>query len=154
MESKTINTLNWLLEKYLENPNAVWDITDTMNDDDSMEEMYEVRDHLIKNGYIRHQQALEDGFRCTITTLGIIQVSDVLNRAKFRILEASIEQKKSSIMEILEVDPDHYKKAHDYATYLKRMGIIECIFHPNDIFARPTFYGREWYQANKSREIN
>jgi hypothetical protein len=86
--------------------------------------------------------------------LGICQVSNVFSHVKFQILEASIERNKRSIMEILGIEPGHFKKVHDYATYLKRLGIIECIFHHNDVLAEPTFFGREWYQENKLNFVN
>jgi hypothetical protein len=151
MEVKTFITLNWLFEKYQENPNGVWDISHCINMNSELEvnQVHHLGKHLATKGYVKHQQEHENGFTCAITTLGIIQVSNVLNEVKYKILHASIEEQKSSVMEILEVDPFHFKKAYDYATYLKRMGIIECIFANNDVFAKPTFYGREWYEANK-----
>jgi hypothetical protein len=152
----THKTLNWLLEKYLENPNAVCDITESMEAESAndVKQIHELGSYLAKKGFVKNHQALMNGFICSITTLGISQVSNVFTDVKYKILEASIEQQKRSIMEILGIEPGHFKKVHDYATYLKRLGIIECIFHPHDVFAEPTFYGREWYHENKLKFVN
>jgi hypothetical protein len=152
---RTHNTLSWLFERYLENPNGSWDITRSLhNECIDVQQIHELGQYLAEKGYVKHQEFLEDGFACTITTLGINQVSDEFSHVKFKILEASIERKTRSIMEILGIEPEHFKRVQDYATYLKRLGIIECIFHPNDVYAEPTFYGREWYEQNKLKFIN
>jgi hypothetical protein len=156
MEVKTIdNTLNWLFEKYLEDPAGTWDIATSADHAYSdIHTIHEVGKYLTKKGFVKNQEFLEEGFLCTITTLGINQVSNALAEVRYKILEASIEKNQKSIMEILEINPQHFKRGLDYATYLKRIGIIECIFHPNDIYAEPTFYGKEWYERNKAGLIN
>lgn len=151
------HTLSWLFEKYQENPNAIVDISEsfTQNTPKGPHDIHSMGKYLIEKGFVKNHRFLNDGgFSCTITTLGIVQVSNVLNDIQYMILEAVIDGKKSSVMEILEVEPEHYKRAHDYTTYLKRAGIIECIFHSHDVLATPTFYGREWYQDNKRAYAN
>lgn len=146
------HTLTWLFERYKENPNASWDIA---NMNDHSQNVHELGEYLVRKGFVRNHTVLENGgFSCSITTLGITQVSNVLNDVKYTILEAVIENDQRSVMEILSVQPEHVKLAHDYTNYLKRAGIIECIFHKDDVFATPTFYGREWYQANKRPYAN
>lgn len=150
-------TLSWLFEKYQQNPNANWDISESFCAEgrQSSTNIHELGAYLVKKGFVRNYTFLKDGgFTCCITTHGIVQISNVLNDVKYMILEAAIEQDKSSIREILDVDPEHMMRAHDYTTYLKRAGIIECIFHKDDVLATPTFYGREWYQANKRAYAN
>lgn len=150
-------TLTWLFERYQENPSANWDISESFNPKANQEthNIHALGTYLVQKGFVRNHLFLDNGgFTCSITTHGIIQVSNVLNDVKYMILEAVIEKDKSSIMEILEVDPEHYMRAHDYTSYLKRAGIIECIFHKDDVLATPTFYGREWYHANKRAYAN
>ncbi|MBA3663099.1 MAG: hypothetical protein H0W61_02685 [Bacteroidetes bacterium] len=150
-------TLTWLFEKYQENPNASWDISECFNSEIShpSHHIHALGNYLVQKGFVRNPTHLDTGgFTCSITTHGIVQVSDVLNEVKYLILEAAIEQDRFSVMDILDVDPNHLKRAHDYTNYLKRTGIIECIFHKDDILATPTFYGREWYNANKRTYAN
>jgi hypothetical protein len=155
MDGQTIDiTLAWLFEKYLENPNALWDIRQVSENGSDIRQIHSLGNYLAKKGYVKNHEAFEDGFTCTITTLGMSRVSDGLSEVKYKILHASIEQKKKSIMEILNVSPEHYQKVHDYATYLNRLGIIECIFFSHDVYAEPTYFGREWYEANRLRLIN
>ena len=152
MDVKTTHkALNWLLEKYFEDPNASWDIAHCVRDQEGMdmETVHELGNHLVKKGFVKNPQYLLSGFICTITVLGINQVSTIFTQVKYQVLAASIEDKKRSLMDILGIEPGQFRKVHDYATYLKRLGIIECIFHKDDVFAEPTFYGREWYQQNK-----
>jgi hypothetical protein len=153
MDGQTIETtLSWLFEKYLENPNKLWNISEVSGD--NVEHTHHLGRLLANKGYVKNHEAFEDGFTCTITALGISRVSDDLNEVKYRILQASIEQKKRSMMEILEISPDHYQKAFDFANHLKRIGMIECIFHSHDVYAEPTYFGKEWYEANKTKLIN
>ena len=156
MELQTTHkTLNWLLEKYFEDPNALWDISKSMEEYDlDVDQVHELGNFLVKKGFVKNPQFLLSGFICSITTLGINQVSNVFMDVKYKVLAGSIEGKKRSLMDILGIEPSHVKRVHDYATYLKRLGIIECIFHPNDVWAEPTFYGREWYEENKFKYIN
>jgi hypothetical protein len=151
---KTHDALTWLHEKYLEDPNGSWDIARVYEPGADVEEIHVLGKHLVKKGYVKNHCTLKEGFTCSITPLGINQVSNVFSRVKYLILEASIERNERSIMEILNIEPGHFKRVHDYATYLKRLGIIECIFHPNDVLAEPTFFGREWYQENKLNFVN
>jgi hypothetical protein len=148
------NTLAWLLEKYLENPNAIWDISEVAGKDLDMQQLHELGRYLAKKGFVKNHEVFEDGFTCTITTLGMSRVSDGLVDVKYKILHASIQEKKKSIMEILNISPEHYQRVHDYATYLKKLGIIECIFFSHDVYAEPTYFGREWYEANRVRLVN
>lgn len=152
----THKALNWLLEKYFEDPNALWDISESLRDEEGTdaELVHELGIYLVKKGYVRNPQFLVEGFSCTITVLGINQVSNIFTHVKYQVLAASIEEKKRSLMDILGIEPGHFKKVQDYATYLKRLGIIECIFHSNDVYAEPTFYGREWYNENKLKFIH
>lgn len=147
------DTLRWLFTKYLENPEGQWNILSCMEEGGAAEAQ-RLGSFLVRKGYVRDHAASDNGFFCTITMLGINQVSDEFSDVKFRILEASIEHKKNSLTEILAAEPGHFKRVKDYATYLKRLGIIECIFHHNDVFAEPTFFGREWYNENKPRFVN
>jgi hypothetical protein len=152
---KIDNTLNWLFEKYMEDPSGSWDISKSAEHSfNDVQSIHQVGKYLTQKGFVKNQEFLEDGFMCTITTLGISKISNALSEVKYKILQASIEENKRSVMEILEINPEHFKRGHDFATYLKRIGIIECIFLQNDIFAEPTFYGKEWYEANKPRLIN
>ncbi len=152
----THKALNWLLAKYFEDPNALWDISKSLDEEDiqDIDQVHELGNYLVKKGFVKDPQFLVDGFICSITTLGINQVSNVFTQVKYQVLAASIEEKKRSLMDILGIEPGHFKKVQDYATYLKRIGIIECIFYTNDVFAEPTFYGREWYEENKLKFIN
>jgi hypothetical protein len=146
-------TLSWLFERYQEDPNTEWDISECTTN--PVSHVHSLGAYLAQKGYVRSYTFLDNGgFTCSITTLGISQISNVLNDVKYTILEAVIEQDKRSVMEILSVDPQHVKRAHDYTNYLKRAGIIECIFHKDDVLATPTFYGREWYHANKHAYAN
>jgi hypothetical protein len=155
MEIKKIdNTLSWLFERYLEDPSAAFDISKSDGAENDIESIHELGRYLTKKGFVKNQEFLENGFLCTITTLGINQVSNTLSEVRYKILEASIENNKRSIMEILEINPGHFKRGLDYANYLKRTGVIECIIRQDDILAEPTFYGKEWYEANKTRLIN
>lgn len=150
MEAKVNDTLNYLFEKYLQDPNGTWEITNN----EALEATQELGRYLARKGYIRQHRETLRGFKAAITILGINKVSNEFNKVQFRILEASIEHKKNSVMEILDIAPGHFKRGLDYATHLKRLGIIECIFGTEDIFAEPTFYGREWYQMNKLSFVN
>jgi hypothetical protein len=157
MEGKTIDTaLAWLFEKYLENPEGKWNVVDNADLAASLDvaQVHTLGRFLVKKGYVKNPEYIDMGFTCTITTLGISRVSDGLSDVKLKILQASIEDKKRSMMEILQVDPGHLRRVYDYAAYLKRMGIIECIFHQNDVYAEPTYFGREWYEANRLRLVN
>jgi hypothetical protein len=152
MDVKTTHeTLNWLLERYFENPNSVWDISRSFDRESGVSEtqVHELGLFLASKGYVKNHKVIDEGFVCCITTLGINQVSNIFTQIKYKILHASIEHKKRSISEILGIEAGHFRKVHDYATYLKRLGIIECIFHADDVHAEPTFYGREWYEENK-----
>ena len=156
MELKKVHdTLNWLLAKYLEDPNQASNISNcTQNQCNDLQQIHELGQHLAEKGYVKLHEFTEEGFTCLITMLGINQVSDIFNHVKYQILEGAIERNNRSVMEILGIGPDHFKRVHDYATYLKRLGIIECIFHNNDVHAEPTFYGREWYEQNKPRFVS
>jgi hypothetical protein len=143
------NTLNWLFAKYLENPNAVWNIIECHEAFTTVEKIHEHGIYLVKKGFVKKGECHDEGFNCSITTLGILQVSTVLNDVKYQILEASVENQKTSIVEILQAHPSHFRKVQDYALYLKQLGIIECIFQHNDVLAKPTLFGKEWYYANK-----
>jgi hypothetical protein len=157
MEAKKVNdTLGWLFEKYLENPNGTWEINPDTHPNLHAETipMKELGKYVARKGFIKNHLETRSGFSGTITTLGITQVSNEFSNVKYKILEASIEHKKNSIMEILGIEPGHFRRGHDYATYLKRLGIIECIFRADDIFAEPTSFGREWYELNKIRVAN
>ena len=157
MEVKTVDdALSWLFERYLENPNGSWNISESMESESGsdLEHIHNLGKFLSEKGFVKNHSFVKEGFTCTITTLGISRVSDGLSEVKYKILEASIEQKKSSIMEILGIQPGHYQRVLDYATYLKRLGIIECIFHQHDVYAEPTYFGREWYEANRPRLVN
>jgi hypothetical protein len=157
MEIKKVNdTLNWLFEKYLENPNGTWEVIPATHNGLTTEiaHEHEFGKYLARKGFIKHYHETKNGFTCAITMLGINQVSNEFTDVKYKILEASIEHKKTSIMEILGIEPGHFRRGHDYATHLKRLGIIECIFHTDDIFAEPTFFGKEWYELNKIRVAN
>lgn len=149
------SSLRWLFEKYLENPNGIWNISNCIEQGNAhLEHIHAVGKAMAGKGYVKNIQYLEDGCYCAITTLGIMQVSNELSEVKYKILEASIEEEKISIMEILNVEHYHFKRVQDYALYLKQTGIIECIFNQDDVLARPTFFGKEWYQANKSSCFN
>jgi hypothetical protein len=156
MEQRIENTLNWLFERYLENPTAAWNIaTCNLNfSDNFIQEVYELGRFLTRKGFVKNAEFLEDGFNCTITMLGIKKVSNVLEEIKYKVLEGSIDGNKRSIMEILELEQEQFRIGLDYATYLKRIGIIECIFHRDDVFAEPTFYGKEWYEENRGKAVN
>jgi hypothetical protein len=157
MDLKTVDTtLTWLFERYLEDPNGAWDIKDVSFGDEArnIDELHNLGKHLIRKGLVKNPGYHEGGFTCTITTLGISRVSDGLSEVKYRILQASIEEKKKSMMEMLDAEPSHFQKIRDYAAYLKRLGIIECIFFSHDVYAEPTYFGREWYEANRLRLIN
>lgn len=145
--------LRWLFKKYLENPNTNWNIFEC-NDQDHYENVPYAAKIMADKGFIKNVVMNECGFFCSITTLGILQVSNELSEIKYKILEGSIEENKLSVMEILKADPYHFKRIQDYALYLKQIGIIECIFHENDVLAKPTFFGKEWYEANKAKCVN
>src|ERR1041384_1847648 len=148
MEVKTTDCmLNWLFEKYLENPNSTWNLAESpcAVQDLDIVQIHNIGRYLVKKGFVKNHEFIDNGFTCTITTLGIGHVSDGLSEVRFKILQASIENKKRSIMEILQVEPGHFQRAFDFATYLKRLGFIECIFHQHDVYAEPTYFGREWY---------
>ena len=56
MDVTTTNkVLNWLLEKYLENPNAQWDIADCVRtaDETDVESIHELGNHLVKKGFVK-----------------------------------------------------------------------------------------------------
>lgn len=152
----THKTLNWLLERYLQDPNQMCDIAGSFEADNAANigHVHELGHYLVRKGFVKNHSVSNTGFTCSITTLGINQVSNVFTHVKYKILEASIEQKKRSLVEILGIERAHFRKVHDFATYLKRMGFIECIFHADDVFAEPTFVGREWYQENKIKFAN
>ncbi len=157
MDLKKVDiTLSWLFEKYLENPNNSWDISSAHPEESNtgIEYLHSLGTYLVKKGLVKNPGYHESGFTCIITTLGISQVSDGLNDVKYRILQASIEEKKKSMMDILQAKPSHFQKIRDYASYLKRLGIIECIFFSHDVYAEPTYFGREWYEANRPRLVN
>ena len=156
MDLKTVDTtLTWLFERYLEDPNSNWDISEADNGHSlNIDHLHDLGKYMVKKGYVKNPSYHESGFTCTITTLGITRVSDGLNDIKYRILQASIEEKKKSMMEMLGAEPSHFQKIRDYAAYLKRIGIIECIFFSHDVYAEPTYFGREWYEANRLRLVN
>lgn len=157
MDLKTVDTtLAWLFEKYLENPNGSWDISGVPSEHEtsSIEHLHDLGKYMVKKGLVKNPGYHEGGFTCTITTHGISLVSDGLSDVKYRILQASIEEKKKSMMEMLNAQPSHFQKIKEYASYLKRIGIIECIFFSHDVYAEPTYFGREWYEANRLRLIN
>lgn len=156
MDLNTVDTtLSWLFERYLEDPNESWDIAKVGTDDrPTIDQLHNLGKHMVSKGYVKNPCYHESGFTCTITTLGITRVSDGLSEIKYRILQASIEEKKKSMMEMLGAEPSHFQKIRDYAAYLKRIGIIECIFFSHDVYAEPTYFGREWYEANRLRLIN
>lgn len=155
MDNTTVDTtLTWLFERYIEDPNAAWDISEMPGHDLNAEQLHNLGRLLVRKGYVRQPEFHETGFTCTITTLGITRVSDGLSDVKYRILQASIEEKKKSMMEMLGAEPSHFRKVREYAAYLKRIGIIECIFFSHDVYAEPTYFGREWYEANRMRLVN
>lgn len=156
MDLQTVDTtLTWLFERYLEDPNGTWDISGVPSTDSrSTDFLHDLGKYMVQKGYVKNPVSHESGFSCTITTLGITRVSDGLNDIKYRILQASIEEKKKSMMEMLDAEPSHFQKIRDYAAYLKRIGIIECIFFSHDVYAEPTYFGREWYEANRLRLVN
>jgi hypothetical protein len=146
------HTLNWLLEKYLHDPNQLFDISDSLGterDGFTTGRSHELGNFLVQKGFVKNHRAHENGFLCSITTLGMSQVSNMFTHIKYQILEGAIEQKKRSLKEILGIESAHFRKAKDFGTYLKRLGFIECIFHQDDVYAEPTFAGREWYHENK-----
>lgn len=152
--SQTIqHCLQWLFKKYLENPNTTWNIFEC-NNENNYDDIPDAAKIMADKGFIKNIVLNEGGFFCSITTLGILQVSNELSEVKYKILEGSIEDKKLSLMEILKADAYHFRRVQDYALYLKQIGIIECIFHENDVLAKPTFFGKEWYEANKTRCLN
>jgi hypothetical protein len=148
------HTLAWLMDKYLEDPNAVWDISVLFENEQDLDGVHDLGRYLVKKGYVKKHEVSEKGFSCAITTLGMSRVSDGLSDVKYRILHASIHEKKRSIMEILNISPEHYQKVYDYASYLKKLGMIECIFFSHDVYAEPTYFGKEWYEANRFRLVN
>ena len=157
MEVSAIDsTLAWLFERYLENPEGTWNLADhpAYAEEPDVVYLHTLGRYLVKKGLVKNHEFVDKGFTCTITTLGMSRVSDGLSEVKFKILQASIEGNKRSIMEILQIDPSHFRKVLDYATYLKRLGFIECIFHSHDVYAEPTYFGREWYEANRIRLVN
>jgi hypothetical protein len=149
--SITSPVLSWLFEKYLEDPNSVWDLANyEANECIDLPRMHEIGQYLSEKGFVKHPTFTESGFVSAITVLGISQITNILHDIKFRVLEGIIERQTHSIMEILCIDPAHLKRGFDYATWMKRLGMIECIFHATDVYARPTFYGREWFEQQKS----
>jgi hypothetical protein len=150
------NALAWLFEKYLENPEETWNLVEHPSyiESEDVQHLHDLGRYLARKGYVKNHEFIDKGFTCTITTLGMGRVSDGLSEVKFKILQASIENNKRSIMEILQVQPSHFRKVLDYAMYLKRLGFIECIFHSHDVYAEPTYFGREWYEANRIRLVN
>jgi hypothetical protein len=150
------STLAWLFERYLENPEGIWNLADhpSHTENPDVGHLHNLGRYLVKKGFVKNHEFVDMGFTCAITTLGISRVSDGLDEVKLKILQASIENKTRSMVEILKVEPSHFRKVLDYATYLKRLGFIECIFHSHDVYAEPTYFGREWYEANRIRLVN
>jgi hypothetical protein len=146
----TTPVLSWLFEKYLEDPHANWDLSEcSFNECLDLPRLHEIGQFLSEKGFVREPIFTEGGFTCAITLLGISQISDILHGIKYRILEGIIERGVHSIVDILQIDRTHIKRGFDYATWMKRLGMIECIFHTTDIYARPTFYGKEWFAQQK-----
>lgn len=157
MDLQTVDTtLTWLFERFLEDPDGNWDISNSpaAQQLSSVAEVHSLGKHLVDKGLVKDGSCHEKGFNCTITTLGITRVSDGLSDIKYRILQASIDEKKKSMMEMLDAQPSHFRKIKEYASYLKRLGMIECIFFAHDVYAEPTYFGREWYEANRFRLVN
>src|SRR5687767_8522228 len=99
MDLKTVDTaLTWLFERYLEDPNGSWDISRVPSSEEAptIDHLHSLGKYMVKKGLVKNPGYHESGFTCTITTLGISRVSDGLSEVKYRILQASIEEKKKS----------------------------------------------------------
>ncbi|MCE3229624.1 MAG: hypothetical protein K0S32_4175 [Bacteroidetes bacterium] len=144
------NTLNWLFERYLEDPVKSWDITLCNNkEENDRDKTHAFGKHLTRKGYVKNVHYTKTGFECCITTLGILQVSNLLDELKYKILEAYSEDQKNSAVEILDIESKHFQRVLDTTSYLKRMGLIECIIKENDVLIKPTSFGEEWYKNNR-----
>ncbi|MCE3260436.1 MAG: hypothetical protein K0S12_2077 [Bacteroidetes bacterium] len=143
------NTLNWLFERYLENPNKNSDITLCNTHETDLEKVHAFGKHLMRKGYVKNGHYTKTGFECSITTLGILQVNTFLEDIKYKLLEAYAEEQKNSAVEILGTTQDHFQRVLDAMAYLKKMGLIESITSDNDVVFKPTLFGAEWYKTNK-----
>lgn len=151
----TRKTLEWLLSQYLTNPESKSDISECLSKEglSDIQQIHEFGALLVSRGLVKDHCFMPTGFSCLITVLGISQIEHFFSDLGFKILQSSLRDQKKSLVEILAAKPGHFKKVTDVATYLKKTGMIECVFFPSDVLAVPTSSGRSWYEARKEHFI-
>jgi hypothetical protein len=153
-ELKT-EVLKWLLEAYNENPNGLYDITDiVLAHGFTKQDVQEIGKMLVSERLVQNQQFRPHGeFVCQISIHGIDLVSNEIQQAKYKLLEGAIQRAEFSALEILELEPKHFQKAHAFSKYFQDQGLIECVFMADDIHIKPTMYGRSWFEDNTPRFV-
>lgn len=151
----TKKTLEWLLSNYLENPESTSNISECLGDQgiSDIRQIHELGALLVSKGLVKDHHFSFDGFLCRITTLGISQVENFFSELRFRVLQGSIRDQKKSMVDILSAEPGHFRKVQDFATYLKKTGMIECVFGTTDVLAVPTSSGKTWYEEWKGHYV-
>jgi len=149
----TKKTLEWLLSQYLENPEGTFDICEALAEAgiSDIRQIHELGAVLVSKGFVKGHVFGPAGFSCRITTLGISQVENFFSELRFQVLQGSIRDQKKSLVDILSAKPGHFTKVQDFAKYLKKTGMIECVFFPADVMAVPTSSGKSWYEGRRAQ---
>jgi hypothetical protein len=106
-------TLSYLLNKYLENPEATHDISECLADDgiSDIRQIHELGGALVRRGLVKEYRFSPAGFLCRITTLGIIQVESFLSELRFSGLQGSYSDQQDSRVDLISPRPGHFRQA-------------------------------------------
>ena len=157
-ELKT-HVLNWLYEQYKLNPTATWDIAVKLKEYEltAPQEIIDLGFLLKKNGLVKDNSGTRGNtFFATISLRGIKSISSDLDSMEYHLLMELIQEGKDqlSLMEHFNFEPEQFQRAHDFASYMKNRGLLECTFHHSDVIVRINLQGREYYENNQARFLS
>lgn len=148
LQKLNTETLQYLFDGYLNNPGAIYDITEIANKYN--QNVHEYGSFLKERNWIKDGRFLPTTFECSISFDGIAVINpEYINDSCEKLLSTlATLGGQQSLMELLDFEPQQYQRARDIANFLRDSGVIEVIYTHNDSWVSFTEAGHDYYQQN------
>lgn len=145
-------TLIYLFDKYINEPEIIThDIKEIT--DSHAESFRKVGLFLLNRGLVKNPQFTPTGFLCTISMLGIKEVKPqyIIEHTKTIITTIGKVGGEHSVMNVLKLPKNEWRKAKDLAFYLEVLGYLIVNYTTFDAFASLTLFGEVRYEQNENK---
>ena len=141
--------LTVLFESYLQNGGSILDVSDIIHAGN--EDPLEVGKYFVNHGWVKNHQYIPNGFRATISFMGISEIrQDWIDDKVNKVVKSLGENNNTDgIMNILQFENTKYQIAFDIGKYLEQLGYVTLTPAHSDIRATLTLEGKEYYEEIK-----